>query len=49
MYPFLWAKEAHADLAATSRRAVPMRQVLGVAADFARQTGPADPGFPGDV
>jgi hypothetical protein len=49
VYPFLWSKEAHADLAATSRRAVPMREVLGVAADFARQMGPADPGFLGDV
>lgn len=49
VFPFLWTKEAHADLAATSRRAVPMREVLGVAADFARQMGPADPGFLGEV
>ncbi|WP_328720082.1 DUF2625 domain-containing protein [Streptomyces sp. NBC_00247] len=49
VYPFLWSKEAHDDLAATSRRAVPMREVLGVAADFARQMGPADPGFLGRV
>lgn len=49
VYPFLWSKEARADLAATSRRPVPMRQVLGVAADFARQMGPADPGFLGTV
>ncbi|MGW0783924.1 DUF2625 family protein [Streptomyces sp. NPDC002913] len=49
VYPFLWSEEAHDDLAATSRRAVPMREVIGVAADFARQTGPADPGFLGDV
>ena len=49
VYPFLWSEEAHADLTATSRRAVPMREVLGVAADFARQMGPADPGFLGDV
>ncbi|MFI5671088.1 DUF2625 domain-containing protein [Streptomyces sp. NPDC051704] len=49
VYPFLWSKEAHADLAATSRRPVPMREVLGVAADFARQMGPSDPGFLGDV
>ena len=47
VYPFLWTKEAHADLAATSRRPVPMREILGVAADFARQMGPADPGFLG--
>ncbi|MDX6762901.1 MULTISPECIES: DUF2625 domain-containing protein [Streptomyces] len=49
VYPFLWSKEAHADLAATSRRPVPMREVLGVAGDFARQMGPSDPGFLGDV
>ncbi|MFE6911954.1 DUF2625 domain-containing protein [Streptomyces erythrochromogenes] len=49
VYPFLWSKEAHADLAATSRRPVPLREVLGVAADFARQMGPSDPGFLGDV
>jgi hypothetical protein len=49
VFPFLWTKEAHADLAATSRRAVPMREVLGVAADFARQMGPADPGLLGEV
>lgn len=49
VYPFLWSEEAHADLAATSRRPVPMREVLGVAVDFARQMGPSDPGFLGDV
>lgn len=49
VFPFLWTEEAHADLAANSRRAVPMREVLGVAADFARQLGPADPGFLGAV
>ncbi|MFE2553754.1 DUF2625 domain-containing protein [Streptomyces sp. NPDC059355] len=49
VYPFLWSEQAHADLAATSRQPVPMREVLGVAADFARQMGPSDPGFLGDV
>ncbi|WP_326667484.1 DUF2625 family protein [Streptomyces sp. NBC_01257] len=49
VYPFLWSKEARDDLAATSRRPVPMREVIGVAADFARQMGPSDPGFLGDV
>ncbi|MDH6130084.1 DUF2625 family protein [Kitasatospora sp. GP82] len=49
VFPFLWSKEAQADLAATSRRAVPMREVIGVAADFARQMGPADPGFLGEA
>ncbi|ANP53446.1 hypothetical protein J2Z21_007741 [Streptomyces griseochromogenes] len=49
VYPFLWTEEAHEDLAATSRRAVAMREVLGVAADFALRTGRADPGFLGEV
>jgi hypothetical protein len=49
VYPFLWSKEAHEDLAGTSRRPVPMREVLGVAADFARQMGSADPGFLGET
>ena len=49
VFSFLWSKEAQADLAATSRRAVPMREVIGVAADFARQMGPADPGFLGEA
>ncbi|MFE1951638.1 DUF2625 domain-containing protein [Streptomyces sp. NPDC059524] len=47
--PFVWLQEAQADLAATSRRAVPMREVLGVAADFALQMGSVDPGFLGAV
>ncbi|MFJ2008639.1 DUF2625 domain-containing protein [Streptomyces chartreusis] len=49
VYPFLWSKEAHADLGATSRRPAPMREVLAAAADFARQMVPSDPGFLGDV
>ncbi|WP_328923629.1 DUF2625 domain-containing protein [Streptomyces sp. NBC_00190] len=49
IYPFLWSEEAHADLAATSRRPVPMREVLAVASDFARQMGPSDPGFLGEA
>ncbi|MFJ6718714.1 DUF2625 family protein [Streptomyces sp. NPDC091259] len=49
VFPFLWSEEAHSDLAATSRRPVPMREVLGVAADFAGQLGPADPGDLGEV
>jgi hypothetical protein len=49
VYPFLWSDEAHDDLAATTRRPVPMSELLGVAADFARQLGPADPGFLGET
>lgn len=48
-FPPLWSKEARADLAATSRKAVAMREVLGVAGDFARQMGFADPGPLGAV
>nr|WP_245627719.1 DUF2625 family protein [Actinomadura oligospora] len=47
--PFLWTKEAHRDLSATSRRAVPMREVLGMAADSSRQMGLTDPGFLGEA
>ncbi|WP_431968025.1 DUF2625 family protein [Actinacidiphila sp. bgisy160] len=49
VYPFLWSEEAHADLAGTTRRAAPMREVLAVAADFAERMGPAGPGFLGQV
>ncbi|MGA4856388.1 DUF2625 family protein [Streptomyces koyangensis] len=49
VYPFLWSEEAHADLAATSRRPVPMREVLGVVAEAARQAGAGDAGFLGEV
>ena len=47
IYPFPWTQEAQANIAATTRAAVPMDQVLGVSAEFARQMGPADPGFLG--
>ncbi|WP_331721113.1 DUF2625 domain-containing protein [Streptomyces sp. NBC_00454] len=49
VYPYLWSKEAHADLAATSRRAVPMTELLGLSRDFCLQFGPNDPGFLGSV
>lgn len=49
VFPPLWSKEAHADLAKAGRRAVPMREVVGVAADFARQVGSPDPGFLGEI
>ncbi|HEY3870464.1 MAG TPA: DUF2625 family protein [Actinocrinis sp.] len=47
--PWLWSEEAQENLAATSRRAVPMGELLGIAGDFARQMGPADPGFLGEM
>lgn len=49
VFPPPWTEEAHRDLAATSRRPVAMREVLGVAADSARQLGAADRGFLGEV
>nr|WP_256968568.1 DUF2625 family protein [Streptomyces sp. CS227] len=45
VYPFLWSEDAQADLSATSRRPVPMREVLAVSADVARRTGRSIPGF----
>jgi len=47
--PFLWSAEAHQDLAATSRRPVPMRELLGLHGEFHRQLGGSDPGFLGRV
>ena len=49
VFPPLWSKEGRADVAAASRRAVPMREVLGLAIDTARQMGWADPGFLGQM
>lgn len=45
VYPFLWTQEAHDDLAATTRRPVPIRQLLSLHQEFHRQmTGGSDPG-----
>ncbi|MFJ8622769.1 DUF2625 family protein [Kitasatospora sp. NPDC093550] len=49
VYPFLWSEEAREDPGGTTRRAVPMREVLGVAAEFAGRFGLPDPGFLGTV
>ncbi|MEU6974119.1 DUF2625 domain-containing protein [Kitasatospora aureofaciens] len=49
VFPFLWSKEAHADLAATSRRPVPMAELLGLNRDFCAQMGLPAPGFLGSV
>jgi hypothetical protein len=43
------ASEAHQDLSATSRRPVPMRELLGLHGEFHRQTGGDDPGFLGRI
>ncbi|MFG3258748.1 DUF2625 family protein [Streptomyces sp. NPDC048172] len=45
--PPLWSAEARQDLAATSRRAVPMAELLGISRDSRRQIDGADPGFLG--
>jgi hypothetical protein len=49
IYPFLWSKEAKDDLAGTSRKAVPMRELLGLHGEFMRQFNGADPGFVGSL
>ena len=49
VFPFLWSKEARADLAATSRKPVPMTELLGLSQDFCTQMGLPAPGFLGSV
>ncbi|MGW7241529.1 DUF2625 family protein [Streptomyces sp. NPDC054804] len=49
MFPPLWSAEARQDISATSRRGVPMRELLGVARDSCRQFDGVDPGFLGAV
>ncbi|MFD5076103.1 DUF2625 family protein [Streptomyces sp. NPDC058371] len=47
--PFLWSADARRDLAATSRRAVPLAELLGVNRDFCQELDSVDPGFLGDI
>jgi hypothetical protein len=49
VFPPLWSAEARRDLSATSRRAVPMTELLDVARDSCRQFDGVDPGFLGAV
>lgn len=49
VYPFLWSEEARANLAATTRHPVSLRELLGISADSCRQLGLRDPGFLGAV
>jgi hypothetical protein len=49
VFPFLWSQQAHQDLGATSRRPVPMRELLGLHGEFRRQLGEGDPGFLGSI
>ncbi|MFC9669662.1 MULTISPECIES: DUF2625 domain-containing protein [unclassified Streptomyces] len=44
LFPPLWSAEARQDVSATSRRAVPMAELLGVARDSCRQFDGVDPG-----
>jgi hypothetical protein len=49
VYPFLWSEEAHMDLDATTRSAVPMAELLSLHKDFCEQMGLPAPGFLGTV
>ncbi|MFE4959079.1 DUF2625 domain-containing protein [Streptomyces sp. NPDC056653] len=49
LFPPLWSAEARQDLSATTRRAVPMAELLGVARDSCRQFDGVDPGLLGAV
>ncbi|MFE5718072.1 DUF2625 family protein [Streptomyces erythrochromogenes] len=46
-FPPLWSAEARRDLPATSRRAVPMAELLGLSRDSALRLDGTDPGFLG--
>ncbi|WVG01872.1 DUF2625 family protein [Streptomyces iakyrus] len=48
-FPPLWSAEARQDLLATSRRAVPMAELLSLSRDSCLQFDGADPGFLGAV
>ncbi|MFF7238000.1 DUF2625 family protein [Streptomyces collinus] len=48
-FPPLWSAEARQDLLATSRRSVPMAELLGLSRDSCVQFDGADPGFLGVV
>lgn len=49
LFPPLWSAEARQALSVTSRRAVPMTELLGVARDSCRRFDGVDPGFLGAV
>ncbi|MER5601767.1 DUF2625 domain-containing protein [Streptomyces sp. NPDC002265] len=49
LFPPLWSAEARQDISATSRRAVPMAELLGIGRDSCRQFDGVDPGFLGAV
>lgn len=47
IYPPLCSEEGMANLPATTRRPVPMTELVGMSTDFCRQFGQRDPGFLG--
>ncbi len=49
VYPFLWSQEAQQDMAATTRKAVPLAQILELQASFCDQLGLGEPGDLGTV
>jgi hypothetical protein len=44
VYPFLWSEEAQENMAATTRKPVPLNEILGIHASSAEQLGLAQPG-----
>lgn len=44
VYPFLWSEEAQEDMAATTRKPVPLTEILGMNTAFCDQLGLAQPG-----
>lgn len=49
VYPFLWSEEAQQDMAATTRKPVPLNQILGMHAACCDQLGFAKPGELGEA
>jgi hypothetical protein len=47
--PFLWSAQARRDLHSTSRRAVPLAEILDLHRDYALKLDSIDPGFMGDL
>jgi len=43
VFPFLWSQEAQQDMAATSRKPVPLEQILGMNEDMREQLGVGEP------
>lgn len=44
VFPFLWSQEAQQDMAATTRKPVPLEEILGLHGEFCTQLGLAEPG-----